>query len=174
MKNKQDQAHDERDRTVDMLNTHEGMKNFADCVLRTAFVSHNEPHQEETMETCGKMLALVHPSAVFWACMNIMQSGMHVEAERLVEMGEATEDDGYLLSVKGSEKASHIIADMIDATNYWNKEDVCRCLREVPVLMDNARIAQELSGEETDGNMFAFDWLNGRVTIKDEEETDNE
>ena len=169
MNNKQEQAHEARDKTIDTLNTNEGMKNFADCILRTAFVSHNEPHQESVMETCGEMLAMVHPSAVFWACMNIMQSGMQVEAERLVEMGEADGNDEYMLSVRGSEKASHIIADMIDATNYWNKEDICRCLREVPVLMDNARISQELLGVETDGNMFAFDWVNGKVTIKDEE-----
>jgi hypothetical protein len=178
LEKKHREAERERDKALDKIlcEGKEAHERFAGVILRAAFVSEGggkiecpedcEDDNVELLLTAGTMLALVHPSCVFGACMGLMSEGGMKYAKDLVQSGEET--DHKTASTMGYLTASKIISNVLRKTRYWNAEELCSCMKSIPNLMDDQRIHDDLSGVESDGFQFRYDFEEGTVEIRDE------
>jgi len=147
-----------------MLTTKQGEMSFADIVMRAAIYAKNN-NDEVTLERCGKLLAIPHPSNVYSICSTMMiLSGVSLVKEYMDFDDDIGSKEAQLM---GCCEAQETIADTLDASGYWNADEISEALAQTLDLMDKRRLVGELTGEAETNFSVRYDFLKGEVTDHD-------
>ncbi len=173
-----EEANSRKDKAVEWVQTHEGAKAFADTVVTSAFVQYGNAMSEgmledeesnEALESCGKMLAMIHPQAVFHACCEHAHSGTASCMKAMLESGQEPDDNGGINALKALSLACDLLCHVVEKTRYYNYTNVCKALRSLPEALDKQRIHDEAFGLSSDGVWIGFNHEDGTLLLKEED-----
>jgi hypothetical protein len=174
-----EEANSSKDQAVEWVQTSQGAKAFADTVVTSAFVKYGnamsngmleDEESNEELESCGKMLAMIHPSAVFHACCEHAHGGTSSCMRAMGEAGlDIDEHDGGVSALKALSVACDLLCHVVEKTRYYNYKNVCKALRSLPEALDKQRIHDEAFGSSSDGVWLGFNHEDGTLLLKEED-----
>lgn len=171
-----EKANKAKDTAVEWVQTNEGAKAFADAVVSSAFVKFGvyddsvggaEEEASEALKNCGKMLAMVHPQAVFHACCEHAHSGTGACLMAMKEEGRIEGAPDSADALQALMLACDLMSRVVEKTQYFNYKNICKGLNDLPEALDKVRIHDEAFGIDNDGVWIGFDPMDGTVTVRD-------
>lgn len=144
----------------DYLHTDEGSESLAENLIRASMTY--EP-TDKRLADIGRLLGLLHPVQVFSSFTNLAQHGISAIMEK-------KDDDDKVTVCRAVSEACEVVCKLVKFTQYWNGEEVIKCLRKTATLMDEKRIKDELVGDDDVNEVcFTYDYENGEIAIKESE-----
>ena len=177
-----EQVNKNKNQAVEWVQSPNGAKAFADTVVTSAFVMYgsvsdgsvdDKSEARESMESCGKMLAMVHPQAVFHACCEHAHGGTNACIRAMIENGEIEGEPDGADALRALSHACDLMCKVVETTEYYNYENVCKALRALPEALDKQRIQDEAFGSKSDGSWVGFNPMTGTIEIADGDEDPN-